>query len=191
MARKPKAKAKKQRKRPAHPKAVTDDNPTPLGNQRNLADALGVSQPAIRKWLQHPDWPFPRVAPWKIADLPAMELWRKENLRQDHADRPPASGDEKAARVDVLRERARKLKLQNDETDGRLHDSKACEAATVKRIHVLKGALTALSASLPEQIHGLDKSQMGRQIRKVVNDMLTAFSRGEFEEWAKKAKAAS
>lgn len=193
-------KAKRKRKRPEiRPKAgknrlkrkPTGADQEPL-SQTAIADRLGISRTAFAKsCLQHSSWPFSRQGPWSADDLAAIELWRKENLQQDRAARP-GGGDERAARVEVLQERARRLRLQNDVDEGDLHSVSECDSAVIARIHALKASLLGWSSWLaPELVAIVDpargeskRREVQARMRVEIERLLRDFAGNRFEKWA-------
>jgi len=144
---------------------------------------MGVTQAAVQKWVRDPRWSFARKAPWPKSDLEAIRLWRQENLQRDR-NVPTAAEDERAAKLEVLRERARGLRISNDVEEKRLHNASECEQATVQRVYELKCALLAFGQWLAPELDGLTKQQITRRLNEEIRKLLLDFARGEFSRWA-------
>ena len=73
------------RKRTTKKSTRTRSRPRYARSQRQLANALGRSQPAIAYWTKRPDWPFGRPIKWPLK-ISAVRAWVDATLTKDASD---------------------------------------------------------------------------------------------------------
>src|SRR5688572_22799916 len=56
----------------------------PIQGVRGLARAIGISHPAVSKWLKDERWPY-GAGPWPAAMLPQIVAWQRNTLAPDPA----------------------------------------------------------------------------------------------------------
>lgn len=131
-----------------------------LKSQRQLAESLGKSQPAIAKWLKDARWPFSRTAPWSSKDVPAMQEWARRTLAPDPAaaggGQPQRGGmtirdldPGRQADVAIKLEKLKGLQLAREIKLGQYHRTDECEQRRVRQIQAVKTELLNLAGSLP------------------------------------------
>ncbi len=128
-------------------------------SQRELAAAVGLSQPAILKWIRHEAWPFPATGPW---DVKKVQAWAA-GLQEDRAKPITGAGEKinQAWKLEkTLHERVKRKQREGQLVDRSLLD-RALEAVTKSYVD----ALGELERALPLQIAGLDPGQVERIVR--------------------------
>lgn len=121
-----------------------------INSVRGLADVLGKSPQALRKWMKKEDWPFKLKGPWVDEDIENIRQWARGNLKDPITQVSPAN----LTGVDPKRDRltdARRKKVQREaailglrlkEQRGDVHDIAECRQKQVELINNTKFNLT-------------------------------------------------
>lgn len=144
--------------------------------QRELAAAVGRSQPAVLKWIRHPTWPFGATGPWDVA---AVKKWAA-GLQEDRAADAAAPSNGGAAPQDLglaqkvalaaknenmLFTRAKREKLQ-----GTLVSRELLDGALRGLARMFVAGLDELERSLPYQLAG----RSAAEIEKIIAERIRA-----------------
>jgi len=153
---------------------------------RQLAKSLGKSQSAVRKWFAHDAWPFGRSGPWDIA---AVKSWAAKHIGANPAaepettkppegsTRPPAEiSEERRAKLDLIRERRRKLKHENGVNAGLYLLKSDVEIGRLERVEAVKSALLSLP-KLATQLVGMTELEIATVLEAETIKILNDFSR--------------
>jgi hypothetical protein len=119
-----------------------------IKSTRELAVAMGRSQPAVLKWLRHEDWTFGR-GPWSPKQVQAIREWAATTLAPN-----PAAGSELRGSGDTPTNQLKRVKaaremffLKRDQKE--LHRVDECQARRVRQIHAIKNRLFGELDGLP------------------------------------------
>lgn len=90
--------------------------------QRELAKALGISQPTVSKLLKRSDWPTRRHGPWSSVEVQQVKAWREslqeDRAREDYGEGSAAIDELKRAKLQIeiieKRERANFTKFRHE-----------------------------------------------------------------------------
>lgn len=129
-----------------------------------LAQALGVSRPAVTKWLTHPEWvwgPRPTGRGWPVEPI---DKWRQRTLAPDPARRPGLGGGQllkdaeqlealrnhplARAKLTLLAERAAQLRFERELREKKYVLRAEIEDQVLQSILQTKAALLALPAAV-------------------------------------------
>jgi hypothetical protein len=138
--------------------------------QTALAVAIGVSRQMVAKYLVRPDWPFGSSGPWSVD---AVQRWRQITLSRNGSG--GTGGDTEAAelRKQLLRERIRKLRRENDQLAERVIDRD--EAVQELRAYTtsLRSAIMAATRSLPRTLEtrGLLRDGARAEAKRITEDI--------------------
>ena len=153
-----------------------------------LAEALGRTGRTVRRWLARPDWPFGPRPPWSIA---RVRRWTR-TLAPDRAaearaaaetgERPDAKGrlgESAEIRLELQRQRARKIRLEADRLAGQLHDVEECTRERLAKVHAVKRGLLALPKEIAPELLGVaDVLEIETRLTVHVRGLLAAFAAG-------------
>jgi hypothetical protein len=107
-----------------------------------LAKLVDKSAPAVRKWLEHGEWPFARVAPWAATLVPRMKEWAAATLQEDRASTAPkVLANQTRLKELKLVEEIKVLRRTNKVGDQEVHGIAECEQAQTERIQFVKNSL--------------------------------------------------
>lgn len=138
---------------------------------RQLAATIGVTAPAVLKWLEHPAWRFGR-GPWTAQQVEQIRAWRAATLQPDPAKELEGTtgddlrnlGPERRAKVLRALASAQKTKLETEILAGKYHRIDECERRQVLKVQRVRDALLNVAKVLP-----LDPaSQSADQIRQLI-----------------------
>src|SRR5688500_13006407 len=94
-------------------------------SQRQLAQAVRVSQAAVSGWTRRPDWPFARRGPWDVAKV---KSWAA-NLQENRAADGDAGGKSGKVTTALRRERMLHERLKRKRLEGTLVERRLLDAA--------------------------------------------------------------
>lgn len=145
---------------------------------RDLAKKIGgVTEAAVRKWLAHAEWKFPRTPPFDVA---AIRAWRRATLSENPAEKPgsdPPPQEEKltansvaGSRVALNIQRAAKIKLEREILARKYTLNEDVDRQNIERITAIKSALFALARTASHELAG----QSAAAIEQILNDRFTA-----------------
>jgi hypothetical protein len=144
-----------------------------IRSTRELAAAVGRSQPAVLKWLKHEAWTFGR-GPWNAAQVEQIKAWATANLSPNPApgSRQSSQQGEESAGTALKRVKAAREGLKLAAERGDLHRVDECE---MRRSRLLR----ALNARLFGELDGLPISPESIDIvRKWMTEIFTEFAQG-------------
>lgn len=140
-------------------------------NQVELADVLGVDRRTINRWLKHKH--APETAANGKYDITAWRTFQREHARGGDDDED----------VDVTKERARNLLLQNEKLEFQLKvlrrdyiANAQVEQETADLIQNAKKVLLSGPASLAPQVVGVTIPEAEALLRQWLHDALTVLS---------------
>lgn len=145
-------------------------------SQRELAKAVGKSQPAVRKWIHDDRWPFGKTGPWDVAKVKAWAA-KTHGLNAPEANKEPVEADsaeedgpkirkgdiadltaERAAKLELTKEKLESVKITNQLKRGQLHSIDDCRQRRVKQVIFFRDKLVAVADVVGNQL-GLDSEQ--------------------------------
>jgi hypothetical protein len=140
-------------------------------SKRKLAEALGVSDAAVLKWVRDDRWPFPKRPPWNID---AVRQWRANHLQPVPGLDLNALGNpslERKAKIALIVERTKYLRQQREIEAGGFIRFEDVQAAMVSRIVETKYAIFATIRQTSEFLAG--QSLTARQVREILEEHFT------------------
>lgn len=123
--------------------------PPEAKTQKALADAFGITEAAVRKWLKDARWPFAARGPWKVADV---RRWRRVALRNE-AERSGVERDLKETKLQLQR-------LELSQRSGLVVDRQVHVDALLAIGETFIRALNELEQALPMKLASLDPPQI-------------------------------
>jgi hypothetical protein len=121
-----------------------------------------VSDDTFRRWRKQKEFPEKSEDGWILEEV---ETWRRTRVRwKQQADKAEKSNG-KQSEVDtlklaVLRNKARKEKLQADAMEGRFVDRALMDRVLVSYIRLVKGKINEWVETLPSQMEGMTTTEM-------------------------------
>lgn len=153
--------------------------------QNALAKALGVSVSHVKLFLKNPDGPG--MTSDSVYDI---EAWRKFFDDQGRAggDESPedlflSKKDKEELEVAKLEEQVRKLKIENEESEGRMISADEAIRVFTEMTRSFKEALMSMKDRLSSDLSGLPTPEVAKRIKEASRDVLRQLALGE---WAKK-----
>lgn len=152
---------------------------------RGLANALGKKHPSVRRWIRHADWKF-GPGPWPKDQLPEIQFWADDHLRKNpgegqFASESKASRKERRAKLQVLIERAAKLRLDRELMGGIYIRRSEVEASRVARVQVVRRELSNIRL-LATKMQGMNLIKMEELLENWARGVCQKFASGEDEE---------
>lgn len=156
--------------------------------RKELASAMNRDPGTITRWIGDPGWPVGKAGPWSLADAGKVKEWRdrvQQALADDEDVRDVLAVSDKgdtdtmrAAKLDVLKERAAKLRIERRQLEGKLLDADAVERGQVERIEAVKAAMSALVNTLPPKLVGLGATAMEPVLLAEFRALCNGFAKG-------------
>lgn len=146
---------------------------TTAKSQRELAKAVGKSQPAILKWIRDDRWPFSKTGPWDVAQVqawasrthgpnapatPPLAASRQTTPRPTNADPVADLTPERQAKLALSLEKLETAKLANQLRRGEVHSIQECQSRRVRQVLELRNELLSIADTVGQQL-GLDTDQ--------------------------------
>jgi len=163
--------AQLERYRRMQEKQGTRRTPDPdwrVSNRRLVAAFFGRSLAAINVWARE-------GMPGRTGayDLSAIARWRLSRQA------PAASlTEERKAKLELIRERREKLRLERLITSGKLHDTEQCRQRRLRQIHALKAGLLELPRSLAPHLAHKPAPEIAAMLAARVDQLLSAYAAG-------------
>lgn len=153
--------------------------------QNALAKALGVSVSHVKLFLKNPDGPG--MTSDSVYDIGAWREFFDEQGRVGGDENPEdlflSKMDKEALEVAKLEEQVRKLKIENEESEGKSVSIDEAQKVITEMTRSFKEALMSMKDRLASDLSGLPTPEAAKRIKEACRDVLDQLALGE---WAKK-----
>ena len=156
--------------------------PKQMKSLQALADLVGLSKSAVRKWTHDPRWIWSRLGPWSAKDVRLILGWRAMYKGHDPAaayreslggmafakNRPLTDMEERKLQYLTVRAKLLYQRLQVEE--GKLHRTDVCLHLYAGMVHKAKSAMLAVARSLRNAL----TQQDGDTVERIVHERMLA-----------------
>jgi hypothetical protein len=156
-------KATKRRPRPTYRTAASI---------RQLAHAIGRPSSTLDEWRRLPEWPTSADPPWTKEDVARIAAWVDARDEARHKPRD----EERAARLKVLEERAKKLRLERQILEGKFVNKEEEEERDLAKVYETRARLRNLEHALVADLAGKPVGEFAGIIRDAVQNCLLGFA---------------
>ena len=157
-------------------------------NASQLAARVGRDKSAICRWKEKAGWAW-GDGPWTEEEVAAIEQWAAQTVAESHrktkgqmARGEFTSADERASRIAVATERAKKLQLERRIKAKEFVLRATVEARDVQKVHIVRQALLGAWPRFESLIDRNPRASWGAIWEQVMGECCEAFAANDIDD---------